>query len=147
MEDRYINEKDKIKEIYDLKYDPSEYSLSIWYNALIDKSIAELNSLDIYRMLTQRLLVDLAIDKAIEHLSVNPFVGYFWDGQFLELILKEGSVDLKKSINYSLLNSIIAKAEEEYMNYDWLDIKNKEKFLTILNEFKIKVQTISKTSL
>ncbi len=136
---RSIEENNTLKKVYNLEYDPSEFSLPKWYNELIDKTYLEINILDNCRMLTQEILVNVAIDKAIDLLYENPFEGYFGDGQLLELLLKQDIEELKLSGKYNLIKEIILKAECEFFDYEWLVLDDQQKFLSVINEFKIKV--------
>ena len=64
-----IDGERKIKELYNCEYITSDkvlYPLQKWYNKLIDKSIDEINTADILRMLRQKVFPKLAMLKAIE---------------------------------------------------------------------------------
>ncbi len=139
MNTRSIEKNNTLKKVYNLEYDPSEYPLPKWYNELIDKTYLEINVLDTSRMLTQEILVNVAIDKAIDLLHANPFEGYFAEGQILELLSKQDIEELKQSSKYNLIKEIILKAEREFFDYEWLVLDEQQKFLSVINEFKIKV--------
>ncbi len=139
MNTRSIEENSTLKKVYNLEYDLSEFSLPKWYNELIDKTYLEINVLDTCRMLTQEILVNVAIDKAIDFLNENPFEGYFWEGQLLELLSKQDIEELKLSSKYNLINDVILKAEREVFDYEWLVLDEQQKFMSVLNEFKIKL--------
>lgn len=53
-----------------------------WYNNLINKDITELDIIDLPRMIRQNIFIELAIDKSIEVLKLNPLEGDVYDGHF-----------------------------------------------------------------
>ncbi len=127
----------KIKEIYNCDYfvnhDRELYSLESWYNQLIDKTVSELNELDVVRMMRQGEFVELAIKRALDFLRENPFSGELAEGEFFCKMSKLDNVYLlpyKKE-----LKEIFTRAVEESESYEWLyeqDKKDFEKVIPIL---------------
>ncbi len=133
--------KKTLKEIYNLEYDHSPLPLPQWYNKLIDKTDAELDLLDIHRMIQQDVLKDLAVNKAIEVLNTNPFEGYFYDGQFVELLAEVSAEELNKSSNYYLIKAIVTRLESDYYVYDGFECNDdyRKNFINIINKLKNKI--------
>ena len=49
---------------------------------MIDKTVSELNELDVVRMMRQGEFVELAIKRALDFLRENPFSGELAEGEF-----------------------------------------------------------------
>ena len=85
----------KIRDIYQLPQGEVQenYALGEWYINLINKDITELDISDLCRMIKQNIFIELAIDKAIGFLKLDPLEGDVYDGQLLEALF---SVDMEK---------------------------------------------------
>lgn len=75
----------KIRDIYQLPQGEvqEDYPLDEWYNTLINKDITELDISDLCRMIKQNIFIELAIDKAIGFLKLNPLEGDVYDGRVI----------------------------------------------------------------
>ena len=124
-----------LKEMYNLQYDTSghNYGLIIWYNELLDKTYDDLIALDVYRMFTQDVIKNLAISKAIEMLLINPYDGYFYDGEFLALLVSSAS-SIKKETNLSELKRTLQHVKQEYETFEWLDEESKRQYAINLDK-------------
>ncbi|MDQ0233119.1 contact-dependent growth inhibition system immunity protein [Metabacillus malikii] len=132
----------KIRDIYQLPQGEAreDYALDEWYNTLIDKDITELDIIDLCRMIKQNIFIEIAIDKAIGFLKLNPLEGDVYDGQLLEVLfsvdmekiteqkepLKEVLMDVKENVEMDNFMS-----DEDYNEYKDLV----EKFLTKINSY------------
>ncbi|HAO6469370.1 TPA: hypothetical protein IQC35_002919, partial [Listeria monocytogenes] len=76
----------KIKDIYhiDDSFSSDNEKYNKWLKSLLNKTKDEITEKDVYTMLLQQELEDLAIEKAIEFIKIDPLTGEMWDGQFLE---------------------------------------------------------------
>lgn len=132
--------KKKIKDIYGCKYiEPTKglYPLQIWYNQLIDKTIAEIDIMDTLRMIRQKEFLDLAIKKALDYLKVNIFVGDMYEGEMLEMLYGLKNHELLPYEND--LKNILSHALEESQNHDWLCDEEKKDFEDIIQNFSKRI--------
>ena len=119
-----------IKEIANLSYDKSEenkeYSLTKWYNDLLDKIPDDISVEDVGLMLRQNVAVELGVNKAIEMIEENPVVGEKYEGEIVSALasLDEIPDGVKNKIRV-LIPYIISYAD----NYDWELNDFKKEFL------------------
>lgn len=109
-----------LKKIFNLKPDISglDTGLINWYNSVINKTYNQLDATDVSKMYRQNLLPDLAIERAVELVLLNPYDGEYTDGGLIELI---SQIDLAQ-INHEKivkLKSLLKKVLENYEAYDW----------------------------
>lgn len=133
----------KIKEIYGLhevtvirseKYD-------IWYNKLLNKEENEITENDVYTMLTQKVLEDLAIKKALTFIEADPLAGEMWDGQTLEQL---STLSKEKLYPYKTdLERLLIVVEASIDDSLWDFTFEKEDFLDCLNSFRVAVDRLS----
>lgn len=130
-----MDEKRKIKEIYNCSYTIPEgevYPLQSWYDQLINKSIDELEVLDILRMIRQNEFLDLAISEAIKYLKKNPFVGDMYEGEVLE---KLSELDISHLMTYiDEIDNIFKKALDENRTHEWLCEEEKDEFEELIKK-------------
>lgn len=88
-----ISELYNVKEI---KLNKNSTSLEIWFNSVIYKNITQITLSDVLRMIRQQLFLEIALEKAIELLKDNPFVGEYYSGELFEHLLKINPRLLKK---------------------------------------------------
>lgn len=88
-----ISELYNVKEI---KLNKNSTSLEIWFNSVIYKNITQITLSDVLRMIRQQLFLEIALEKAIELLKNNPFVGEYYSGELFEHLLKINPRLLKK---------------------------------------------------
>lgn len=129
-----------IKDIYNISQRElkSKYALDIWYYTLLEKVVTEINITDICRMLRQDIFIELAIERALEHLKQKPLIGDVYDGQLLELLSLVDAIKIKEYEEFikELLFDIKTRldindfhSQEDYIEY--VDLL--EKFLVKLN--------------
>ena len=109
--------------------------LEQWYGELLGKTLDEISLADVSRMLRQNVLPEIAIPKAINILSKDPFDGEFYDGE----LLKHLSDALSKStieFDHSQLQSIVKKADSEKESFDWGCEDDKRDFEMSLNKIR-----------
>lgn len=132
----------KIKEIYDCNYYPDSvtkiYSLPAWHNRVIDKTVSELDELDVARMMRQDVFVECAVERALEFLREDPFAGELADAEFL---VKMSKLDNKYLMPYKKeLRELFLRAVEEKEEFEWMSEGNKEDFEKIIPTFLKKFQ-------
>ncbi|MDO4504246.1 MAG: contact-dependent growth inhibition system immunity protein [Clostridia bacterium] len=147
-------EEKTIKELFNREYDYCEHDLGeglgrglfplqIWYNQLLDKKVSEINILDVLRMIRQNRFVEIAVDKAMKYLRIDPFYGEIRDG---EIIYHLAELDMSYLSKYqNELKNILKKALADDLGFinrygqpnEW-DRKGLEEEKKELNEVIIK---------
>lgn len=126
--------KTKIKEIYNLKeLSNAEDTLVLWYNKLLNKNVEEITVFDIGRMIRQKVLVELALEKAINVLIENPFAGES-NGDVLEHVLLLDETMLSSYKNE--IKKIIKKAEVNANSVAWWYPEEKDEYRELLGKLK-----------
>lgn len=134
-----------IKDKYNLKEETEnlEYSLPLWYNEMINKTVDEINLLDINRMIRQNILVEVALKRAVEEMLKDPFVGEQLEGDVLEHVLKLDDDLLKKYTKE--FHQIILKAYALIDSYKlWKLPEMKDEYLDNLKLLEEKVKLFIK---
>lgn len=135
-----IDDKRKIKELYDCEYivsDEELYPLQKWFNKLIDKTIDEITIADVLRMIRQKMFYNLAMTKAVEILQDNVFAGETYDGELLEKI---SEMDISVLTVYSnKLKFILKDALDKSEMHEWLYEGEKEEFEVIVESVLKKI--------
>lgn len=124
----------KIKEIYSIS-DNFELSdnLDKKYYSILNKEKNELNVSDVYFMLRQSILPDLARERNIELLLNNPLAGEMYEGQLLEILIediKSYSEQRDEFLNFK------NQFSEKVASIIWEDDFEKEEFEGIYRQFK-----------
>lgn len=132
-----MNRNNSLKNLYGLKYYKGSFQsgLTTWYNNLVDKTIEDLNVVDVAKMIRQNILKDVAINRAIELFLSEPFDGEMQDGDLLAMLVSYGP-DIVNSRRASALISMIQKLENEFVDFDWADESSKKLFESNLNALK-----------
>lgn len=109
-----------LRELYNLQSDESGLNtgLTIWYNKVINKTYDQLDVTDVAKMYRQELLLDVAIERAIDLVLTNPYDGEYNDGGLMEFI---ATIDLNR-VNcekIAQLKLVIEKVSSEYTMFDW----------------------------
>ena len=136
-------ENKKIKEIYHCKYIVSSqklYPLQRWYNQLIDKSINEITTADVLKMIRQNEFINLATQKAIEFLQYDVFAGELYSGEILEKILEIDDLFLIPYLDD--LKTILKKARKESKIHEWSYMEEETEFEKILYIISKKIENI-----
>ena len=125
-----------IKQIYNLEYDDSEFNSGLikWYNRLLDKTIIELDEIDVSKMIRQKILKDLAIGRAIEIFEENPVVGEMYEGDVLELLnllIENGEVTTEQLLK---IVTIVNCLKNKPLDYEWGDNEAKNLFMKNLDK-------------
>lgn len=130
----------KIKELYFLNQNEteSECTLDIWYNKLINKTVDEIEVVDVTRMLSQNVLINLGIKKAMDILFDDPLAGEMYEGQLLELLY---SIDLNKFEDLSQLKLLLQKISSILPSLDWFDEEEQKEYCDLLVNFLKKIDT------
>ncbi|GKV56658.1 hypothetical protein NCCP2222_26050 [Sporosarcina sp. NCCP-2222] len=131
----------KIRDIYQLSQGEvrEEYALEDWYNSLINKDISELDIIDLCRMIKQNVFIELAIDKAIGFLKLNPLEGDVYDGQLLELLF---SVDMEKITEQKeTLKAVLMDVKENVELDDFLSDDDFNEYQDLVEKFLTNINT------
>lgn len=133
-------EKNKpIKDVFKINFNLDEIPIDIrcsmheWYNEMIQKTYYQLSVFDVTRMIIQKELLDVAVDRAIDYLSENPFEGQRYDGELLELLS-----DLKKYMSIERIQDIrnlLINIQPQINSFDWLSSEDCNEYTNIVNEF------------
>ncbi|MBC1478477.1 hypothetical protein IBB56_00330 [Listeria welshimeri] len=132
----------KIKDIYhiDDSFSIDNEKYNKWLKSLLNKTKDEITEKDVYTMLLQQELEDLAIEKAIEFIKIDSLTGEMWDGQLLEQLagisadkLVAYKEDLQKLIPY-----IDIQIKEPLWDFEF----EREDFISRYMKFKDKVANL-----
>lgn len=128
-------EDKKIKEIYDVKPILGvNDSLAEWHNRVIEKTPDEVTLLDINRMVRQKRFIEVALNRGIEELKRNPYVGELCNGDILEHMLR---VDSSLLLKYKDdLKYIIKQAESNMNGVAWWYPEEKDEYIELLAKLK-----------
>ena len=129
----------KIRDIYQLPQGEVQenYALDEWYNTLINKDITELDISDLCRMIKQNIFMELAIDKAIGFLKLNPLEGDVYDGQLLEALF---SVDMEKITEHKeLLKVILMDVKENVEKDNFMSVEDYNEYKDLVEKFLTKI--------
>ena len=109
-----------LRSIYGLSYDNSNFNSGLvnWYNRMIDKSLDELDVVDISKMLRQNILKEVALEKAVDLFIADPYSGEFDDGGLLDIIVSQNHIIDDKN-KAKELKELLSKLELEYLDFDW----------------------------
>lgn len=139
--------KDKpIKEIFKDTYESEDIPekdrchMHEWYIKLIDKSYDDLTLFDVTRMWTQKVYLELAVEKAKEFLSENSLCGEYYEGNLIERLSKTDVKYLESDRDFYY--DIISKATWESDNYDWIDMEDKKEFEKTIYNSKIRIDKL-----
>lgn len=121
-----------------MEYDDSGFNsgLIIWYNKLIDKNYEEINTEDVLRMIRQNILRGVAKRRIIDLFINNPYDGYVYNGELLNIIVENNIV----FDNMDELKRIIVDLEKSYLDYEWDDSDEKNLFIKNINKLKAKCE-------
>ncbi|EHD1582283.1 hypothetical protein ABZY94_002448 [Listeria monocytogenes] len=132
----------KIKDIYhiDDSFSSDNEKYNKWLKSLLNKTKDEITEKDVYTMLLQQELEDLAIEKAIEFINIDPLTGEMWDGQFLEQL---AGISADKLVAYKeelqkLIPYIDIQIKEPLWDFEF----EREDFISRYMKFKDKVANL-----
>ncbi|EHD1589017.1 hypothetical protein JR590_002794 [Listeria monocytogenes] len=132
----------KIKDIYhiDDSFSSDNEKYNKWLKSLLNKTKDEITEKDVYTMFLQQELEDLAIEKAIEFIKIDPLTGEMWDGQFLEQL---AGISADKLVAYKeelqkLIPYIDIQIKEPLWDFEF----EREDFISRYMKFKDKVANL-----
>ena len=129
----------KIRDIYQLPQGEVQenYALDEWFNTLINKEITNLDIIDLCRMIKQNIFIELAIDRAIEHLELNSLEGDVYCGQLLEVLF---AVDMDKiSEHKELLKVILMDVKENVEIDNFMSVEDYNEYKDVVEKFLTKI--------
>ncbi|MCL2655159.1 MAG: contact-dependent growth inhibition system immunity protein [Coriobacteriia bacterium] len=121
---------DSLRNVYKLEYDESGIGsgLIVWYNRLIDKTIEELDVVDVSKMMRQNILKTEAVNRAIELFLINPYDGEMQDGDLLASLIAVGFPLLSKADRFQDMVKRVKQLESTYGEFEWANIAAEEAF-------------------
>lgn len=132
----------KIKDIYhiDDSFSIDNEKYNKWLKSLLNKTKDEITEKDVYTMLLQQELEELAIEKAFEFIKIDPLTGEMWDGQFLEQL---AGISADKLVAYKeelqkLIPYIDIQIKEPLWDFEF----EREDFISRYMKFKDKVANL-----
>lgn len=123
-------ENKKIKDLYDydMVSDADEDNVANeWFNVLMEKFVGELNIGDICRMLRQKIFSVVAIDRAIEILNTDPFVGDLYEGQLMVNLCNAKEKYLSQ--RYNDMEPLLEASVRLALAHKWSDEEEKKEYL------------------
>ena len=128
----------KIKDIYgESELDDANYSLVKWHNEVINKSVGELTYADVARMLRQGEYMDIAMDRAIAILKVDPYAGELYTGELLSSLLEADKELLKK--RKPELNLIVSEAIKDSNSVTWGYPEEKDEYMDLIRKLESEI--------
>lgn len=109
-----------------------------WYIELLSKRIKELDENDVYRMLRQEILIEVAVYKAIEIIKHNPLAGEMYDGQFLELLYSMDTSKYKNCIPQ--VKDILKEIRENISAFEWMCEDDAKAYSVVVEKFINKLE-------
>lgn len=98
----------------------------IWYNHVIDKTVAELTVADVARCIRQRLFVEEAYELLLAYLLHNPHEGDIYEGELMD---KTTEVDDALITKYKATIVEIIDSAEKYINeHEWVCEEDKAEY-------------------
>ena len=125
-----IDRNRTLREVYKLDYDNSglRSGLTIWYNKLIDKTVADLDIFDVSKMIRQNILKEVAVGKAIELFLESPFDGEMKDGDLLALLVSINWSDFSEHDKLVDVTGLITQLESEFSKFEWMNDADGESY-------------------
>ena len=119
-----------LRDIYEYDLIPdvdTQNILDEWFNSIMNKEVDQLTVADVCRMLRQKICSVVAIDKGIEFLDKDPFIGELYEGQLMltlynakEKYLCKRYDDIEPLLEKSALLSRNHVWESEYEKFDYI---------------------------
>jgi hypothetical protein len=134
----------KLREIYEydlIEEDGMDNAVDEWFNTIMEKTKDQLNVADVSRMLRQKICSRVAIKRAIEMLSDDPFVGEMFEGQLMFNLYNGKEKYLR--LFYPQMSNVLEKAEDMAKCHHFSSEEDKREYITIISKFaeKIKEET------
>ena len=133
-----------LKEIYEydlIEDDGIDYTVDEWFNTIMEKTKDQLSLADVSRMLRQKICSRVAIKRAIEMLSDDPFVGEMFEGQLMFNLYAGKEKYLR--LFYTQMEPVLEKAGIMAKAHHWASEDEKNEYIDIVAKFaqKIKEET------
>jgi hypothetical protein len=129
-----------LRELYNLHPDESGLNTGLinWYNSVIDKTYNELDVADVVKMYRQGIILDVAVERAIDLILLNPYDGEYNDGGLMELIvtMELNQINCEKTEQLKLL---IKKILGEYKMFDWCGDEDMNNFKSSIDLLGTKI--------
>ncbi|WP_196595780.1 contact-dependent growth inhibition system immunity protein [Pectinatus frisingensis] len=109
-----------------------------WYISLLGKTIGEIDVKDIYRMLRQDILMEIAVPKAFEMLQEDPLTGEMYDGQLLAMLYSVDVNKYKRSVDK--VKGILEKINGNISTFEWMSDEDSKDYLDILEKILKKLK-------
>ena len=127
-----------IREVYGLICDNSDLGSGLvnWYNHMIEKTLDELDTVDVAKMVRQDVLKEVALEKAIELFIDDPYDGEFSDGDLLSLIVSQ-NYKTSSMEKIEKIKNLLLVLESDYADFDWCSEEEKVSYLHNLIKLKV----------
>lgn len=134
----------KLREIYEydlIEDEGMDFMVDEWFNTIMEKTKDQLSLADVSRMLRQKICSRVAIKRAIEMLSEDPFVGEMFEGQLMFNLYNGKEKYLK--LFYPQMSNVLEKAGDMAKCHHFNSEDAKNEYITIITKFaeKIKEET------
>lgn len=108
-----------------------------WYVDVLNKKQTELTVFDVIRMIIQKTLTEIALERSLEILLDDPIAGSRFDGELLVLIstMEMKYIERHKESVNEIVNSI---TKEQISEFEWLSTEAQDRFVNALNDLKRK---------
>ena len=133
-----------LKEIYEydlIEDDGIDYTVDEWFNTIMAKTKDQLSVADVSRMLRQKICSRIAIKRAIEMLSEDPFIGEMFEGQLMFNLYKGKEKYLR--MFYTQMGPMLEKAGLMAKCHEFGSKEEKDEYMSVISKFakKIKEET------
>lgn len=130
-----------LREIYEydlIEDDGIDYTVDEWFNTIMEKTKDQLTVSDVSRMLRQKICSRVAIKRAIEMLSDDPFIGEMFEGQLMFNLYAGKEKYLK--LFYHQMGPVLEKAGLMAKSHEWGSQQEKDEYMDIVAKFAQKIK-------
>lgn len=130
-----------LREIYEYDLvgeDNNDCVADEWFNTIMEKTKDQLSVSDVSRMLRQKICSRVAIKRAIEMLSEDPFIGEMFEGQLMFNLFFGKEKYLK--LFYSQMGPVLERAGLMAKGHQWTSDDAKNEYMDIIAKFAQKIK-------
>ena len=130
-----------LREIYEydlIEEEGEDFAVDEWFNSIMEKTKDQLDVSDVSRMLRQKICSRVAIKRAIEMLSDDPFIGEMFEGQLMFNLCMGKEKYLK--LFYHQMEPVLENAAVMAKSHNWSSQEQKEEYLDVVANFSRKIK-------